>query len=107
MSKQEEIREVIDTYVDDGCLYPDRSCKHLSHPKVGGYCPSQEDAYKCLMERLGKIGVVIKVEGELPRLPSNITQDIPGGCYKIGYQTSQQDMLEAGYVAVEPLIEER
>lgn len=61
-SKQKEIREAIDTYVDDGCLFPDRSCNALG----SGYCSSYEEAYKCLMERLDKVGVVIKVEDWLP-----------------------------------------
>ena len=58
MDKRNEIREAIDTYTDDECLFPDRSCNALG----SGYCSSTEEAYQCLMERLTQIGVVIKVE---------------------------------------------
>lgn len=62
MSKQEEIRTAIDIYVDNRCLFLHRSCNALG----SGYCSSKEEAYRCLMERLTNIGLVLKVEGELP-----------------------------------------
>ena len=62
MTKQEEIRKVIDTHVDDGCHFPDRSCDALG----SGYCSSADEHYRCLMERLDKIGLAIKADRELP-----------------------------------------
>ena len=61
MKKQEEIREIIDAYTDDTCLYPDKTCELRGSDIVGGYCVSDDGSYNCLMERLDKIGVVIKV----------------------------------------------
>ena len=55
--KREEIREIIDNFADDGCSLPDRNCEDMK----GGYCVSSERAYKCLMEKLSIVGVVIKV----------------------------------------------
>lgn len=55
MTKQQEIREVIDLYTDDECLYPDKDCKFRDR-----WCIEGEDAYKCLMKRLGELGVVIQ-----------------------------------------------
>ena len=58
--KQEEIRavikEVINAYTDDVCLYPGKNCEFHK----GRYCVEDEGAYKCLMKRLGEFGVVIK-----------------------------------------------
>jgi len=63
MGKQEEIRQLIDTYVDDVCLYPDTGCTSESvHRDFPGYCDSTEGAYRCLLKRLGELGVVIKGE---------------------------------------------
>ena len=62
---KEEIREVIDKYVDDDCLYPKATCVHRSH-KMPEYCTDNDGAYKCLMERLTELDVVIKVKKILP-----------------------------------------
>ena len=62
-SKREEIRGVIDAFVEDKCLYPDIVCDTIStSPFLPGYCSSSEGAYKCLMKRLSELDVVIKVE---------------------------------------------
>ncbi len=61
MSRQQEIRKVINSYVDDDCLYPKAACVHRSH-KMPEYCTDSDGAYKCLMKRLTELGVVIKVE---------------------------------------------
>ncbi len=58
VDKREEIREVIDHYADDGCLYPNKTCEFFK----GSWCVSGDEAYKCLMKRLDGIGVVIKVK---------------------------------------------
>ena len=97
MTKQEDIREVIDAHTDDRCLYPDKGCVWCSKE---GYCASGNDAYTCLMKRLDELGVVIKVDRELPEMPSNY--DSEDNNYL--YSQAQEDMLKAGYVAVEPLI---
>ena len=102
MTKQEVIREAIDIYTDDGCLYPDRSCNALG----SGYCSSMEESYKCLMERLTKIGVVIKVEMELPMPSCSGTEDFRNA-YRAGGERILDDIEKAGYTAIEPLIEEK
>ncbi|MBA7665095.1 hypothetical protein ES703_73161 [subsurface metagenome] len=74
MPKREEIREIIDTYTDDGCFYPTKNCKLCK----GGYCISTDDAYKCLMKRLGEVGVVMKVEDDTLELI-----EVAGGMYPV------------------------
>ena len=59
-TKQEEIREVIDAYTDDACLYPKKDCEHHCFGINSEYCVHDDGSYKCLMERLGELGVVIK-----------------------------------------------
>ncbi len=54
---REEIREIIDTYTDDGCLYFENDCGFRNDK----YCVSDEASYQCLMKRLDELGVVIKV----------------------------------------------
>ncbi len=101
MTKQEKIRKEIDAYADGACLYPDRVCEY---PKRGAspygiYCTSGEDAYKCLMKHLDKLGLVLKVERELSDPAENYIDD-----WLRGYRKCMEDM--AGYVAVKPLVEE-
>lgn len=81
-NKQKKIKEAIDAYANDDCLYPTKNCKLCKNE----FCISGKDAYKCLMKCLGELGVVIK------------------GDYKIKYSTA----IPAGtdLVAVEPLIKE-
>ena len=95
MTKQEEIWEVIDEYTNDECLYPEKACARCSKE---GYCASGNDAFTCLMKRLGEIGVVLKVQRELPAIG---TSDNFG---KTVAHLTQIDMLKAGYCAVEELI---
>lgn len=64
-----------------------------------------------LIEYLHSQGVVIKVESELPKqdiyvspaFGATVEQESKMG----GYDEAQQNMLKAGYVAVEPLIGDR
>ncbi len=63
MSNQKKIREVIDLYQDDVCLYTNKVCEARGQ---SNYCRFGDDAYKCLMERLTELGVVIKVNREMP-----------------------------------------
>lgn len=53
-------------------------------------------------QRLGDLGVVLKVCRELPESEHTVKGEHVHGYYEYG----QEDMLEAGYVAVEPLVEE-
>ena len=96
MTKQEEIRRIIDAYTDDECLYPDASCESRSGH---GFCRSYEGSYKCLIKNLDELGVVIKVDKPLP-LPS--LDVFTTGVIKL----SKADLDKVGYVAVEPLIKE-
>lgn len=129
MTKQEAIREVIDTYTDDVCLYPNMDCEWRGDACSSfEYCADGEGAYNCLMKRLGELGVVLKAERELPNNPypkSIFTMDIDDGVRiqreKLGdklttavngafarhiYSLCQEDMEEAGYLVVKPLTEE-
>ncbi len=96
MTKREEIRDGIDLYTDDRCLYPEKTCISFKE----NYCIEEEGAYKCLMKRLDGLGVVIKVDRELPPFAYVSEQDLNA---KTEIQNS---ILRAGYVATEPLIEE-
>ncbi len=60
MPTREEIKGVIDAYTDDVCLYRDNPCEHQGKAGLEVYCSSAECSYKCLMKRLGELGVVIK-----------------------------------------------
>ncbi len=100
MNKREEIRKVIDTYTDDGCLFPDRSCNAL----CGGYCSSDTESYKCLMERLDKLGVVIQVDRELPKFSKCWDED--GHIFHDAIvPVTREDMKEAGFAGFERLID--
>lgn len=101
MTKQEKIREVIDTYTDDGCLYPDKDCVL----RQDRYCLSDEDAYKCLMRCLGELGVVIKVDRPIIRKTG--IQDLVVPIEIKIMNELEKAYKKAGYVAVEPLIKER
>ena len=97
MTKQEEIREEIlriencETAIE--CpLEPDDPCAECRTNQILSYLHSQ--------------GVVIKVEGELPEEPTWCSLDgkaIRGA--RSVYKIAQQDILNAGYAPVEPLIE--
>ena len=59
-------------------------------------------AIKDIFEYLHSQGVVIKVDRELPIWElGSISNEVEYAIYK----AAQQDMLKAGYVAVEPLVE--
>ena len=98
MTKQEEIKEVVDTYTDDTCLYPDVECKARG---TDNYCRFPDDAYKCLMKRLDGLGVVIKVDRELPdnKVWHKAEREFEAYC------AGKNELIMAGYVAIIPLIE--
>lgn len=97
MTQQEEIREIIDKHVDDGCHYPDRSCNALG----SGYCSSGDEQYKCLMEKLTQIGVVIKAEEQTIQV--TLPADGKPTGLKVPFHLST---LGDNIVAVKPLIKE-
>lgn len=101
MATREEIKEAIDTYTDDSCLYPDKSCEFCAD----GYCVSTEQAYKCLMKRFGEIGVVLKVDRELPKNPFGQTDDADSAWHQF-VLSIQEDMLKWHNDSLESLIKE-
>lgn len=93
MNKQEEIGKEVFNFIYTGLVEGER----------------YGDIADSILYYLHSQGVVIKVEKELPittglygkPLPINGSDD-----YNKGQIKGQQDMLDAGYVAVESLIEE-
>ena len=103
---REEIREVIDAYTDDECLYQDNPCEFLGKVLGGGYCNSAEGSYICLMKRLDELGVVIKIEGELPENPYEPPLDTTQEGWRDVVEARTKQMLNAGFKAVKSLIKE-
>ena len=104
MSKTEEIREVLNAWRDDRCLYLSEDKPCLQNALGNGYCSSDKVSYQCLTKRLSDLGVVIKVDRRPPHRVTEVTADTEAE--KRGYNQAEADMLEAGYVALESLIEE-
>ena len=86
MTKQEEIEEWAFAFLRPICV-SDEDCLTYIH-----------DFFSGLSER----GVVIKVDRELPESQHTTKGDHEHGYYEYG----QEDMLQAGYMATAPLIEE-
>uniref|UniRef100_A0A6M3LRP6 Uncharacterized protein n=1 Tax=viral metagenome TaxID=1070528 RepID=A0A6M3LRP6_9ZZZZ len=86
MTKQDKIRECIEMILQIAPVPLD---------DVGNVAST-------LLDYLRSQGVVIKVDRELPETPRGDPYDD----YCNGYIQAQEDMLEAGYVATESLIEE-
>ncbi len=98
MTKQEEIREGIATRLE--IAYNTGLSKRT--------CNTNEMARQAVAQ-LHSQGVAIKVEGELPEItfPSHVNElSTVGLVASAWYDRCQQDMLKAGYVKTEPLIEE-
>ena len=89
MTIREQIREVVDRYTDDSCLYKDKECESRG---VNGWCVSTDASYLCLMKRLGELGVVLKVEKAEVE-----------GCSIVPQTNALCPYKEVGYAAVEPL----
>ena len=85
-----EIREGVREYI------------HQAQGFIEGCCPVDDITDK-ILSYLHSQGVVIKVDRELPQITPAEYPVVPEA---IVAQRTQQDMLEAGYVAVEPIIEE-
>lgn len=88
--KQEEIREEAEVLF--------RACLM----EKGMDASISDSLSKALMILLNGLGVVIKIDRELPPIPDKVTD----GFHRARWLQAQQDMLGAGYVAVEPLIKE-
>ncbi len=82
MTKQEEIREGILNWL--------LCSTNLSQCKASSGADS-------ILRKLHSQGVVIKVDRELPKVCNKLNP--------IARADEQQDMLKAGYIAVEPLVE--
>ena len=102
MNKEEEIREYINQQIELAIVGVIVASKFTEY--YGGLV---REARREIIKMQDSQGVVIKVERELPEnaylISSTGKMDID---YKMGYRGAQQDMLKAGYVAVEPLIGE-
>ena len=94
MTKQEEIREVLNTLC---CV---ASAKDLSKSSTGF-----DEEVKGAMVELDELGVVIKGERELPAIPEFLYDKEEYRPYLKRGAINYSKML-TGYVAVEPLIEE-
>jgi len=78
----------------------------------------QEEIKEGLISTLGKVqaditlsylhsqGVVIQIEGELPNPPYIVSRCTRDSDINYGFLQGRDAMLNAGYVAVEPLIKE-
>jgi len=102
MTKQEIIREgIIDVLqIQVGAKQTGDNCYEIQ-PYWRGRLAAE------ILSYLDSQGVVLKVEGELPRIPYNslesyTTTEVDAKC-----RDTQAFMLGAGYVAVELLIEEK
>ena len=94
-TKQEEIREGMEAIIQ----------KFEDDSPEAGYGYEKREMVAELRNFLHSKGVVIKVERELPVQPS-----LHSGCESFDHhfdrERAQRHMIEAGYVAVEPLIKE-
>lgn len=109
MTKQEEIREGMAKKL---CL-----CDALDWEQLpeSGYANSKDRAYyrrlaASILQDLHSQGCVLKVDRELPKNPFHeleLVDDVYIHRSRKIHRAAQQYMLNAGYVAVEPLIEEK
>ena len=100
MTKQQEIREVIDTYADVACLYLNTDCKFRGK----GYCSDDEGAYKCLMKRLDELGLVLKVDSAKPTILFGEEITIDSKQLAMIVEKARSIYDDAGYEATESLI---
>lgn len=93
MTKQEEIREGMEKLVSEAYWYE-------------GKRNIVVDIAKKMLLYLHSQGVVLKVDRELPETWRVTYSDppTPNKAYEYGQSDGKQDMLKAGYVAVESLI---
>jgi len=88
------LRGVIDKYAEDDCLYPDKVCEQ----RHDSYCIDSDGAYKCLLEKISELGLVRKVEGELPKYWYD-----PNGGQHYNPDVLQDYLKDEGYTLTEEL----
>ena len=94
MTKQEEIREWLVL------------CLAIQRGTIHGKLPDDKQVAQSILEGLHSQGVVIKV-GKYQVLPDRIYINEDNKDFELSLSArTQTDMLNAGYVAVEPLIKE-
>ena len=102
MPTREEIREGIKLYAAGICIYQDGS-----YPcPIAGLGINSEMCLDCLVKKLDKLGIVIKVDRELPLVTEADVVEW-SEAVKNGIKVCQHLMLKAGYTAWEPLIGEK
>ena len=105
MNIQEKIKEGIRQLID-GCY----GARNPDYPKLIAFQPMK--FLNELLPYLHSQGAVVKVDRVLPRCPVSIEDGLSPSIvefrqYNIKqWKTTQEIMLKAGYVAVEPLIKE-
>lgn len=126
MTKQEEIREYFESSLCAGLSQ--EYCSGCNYTKgEGDYCKSVKEQVTDTLKELSTLGCVLKVDRELPKTADwakcpcdDCTAEHKlidewgyfcdltcGKCsYWIARCKGHQEVIEAGYVAVEPLIEE-
>ena len=114
MTKQEEIREGMQRLWCQHCKALQKTnntvveCWYNPLTEEGrhAFCGANEDAVNAILKDESERGVVIKVDRELPNNPyfGYELWDKESHDRELGYKEAQQDMLEAGYAAFEPLI---
>ena len=101
---KEGIREAINTYADEDCLYPDMDCDSYDEEQ-DECCVDSEDGYKCLMKRITELGVVLKVVCPVCKghaRPNTVTYTLQEGYLVNGH--SCPNCNNTGLTATEPLI---
>ena len=105
--KQEEIREGIAKKL---CLWDGLDWEKL--PESGYINSKDRDYYRrqanSIFQDLHSQGCVLRVDRELPKFKLVLSASMgENSMVQLGYNCNRQDMLKAGYVAVEPIIEEQ
>ena len=103
MTKQEEIREGIQEIIARK-LFVGEVTQHM------GTTLSLDNMAKEIVKYLHSQGVVVKAVGELPKNRQVAGQYVAHPHFEPTHgaiDEAQQDMLKAGYVAVEPLIQNK
>lgn len=108
-TKQGDVRE----YFESG-LCADLSqedCSGCALTRMDGdYCEKIHEIITSILKDLSGLGVVIKVEGEMPSLlhaPLNGFRKYTASDVRRKVRRGRNDMLEAGYTKTIPLIEEK
>lgn len=100
---REEIREGINQQIELAILGVAVNVGCNPDGDIGGLV---REARKLIVGMLHKKGVVIKVNRKLPHLMPECPNNEWSAGYCCGEEFMQEIMIEAGYVATEPLIKE-